>query len=488
MSATFRLRPPVVAPREQRSLWITQSGLLDHDELDPLGSASVETDVAIIGGGYTGLWTALRIRERSPQTRVTVLEADYCGSGASGRNGGQVHSWYESLTRLSGVCGPAEALRLAAATAAAIDELEELQSAGLDIDLRLDGWLWTANTTSQLGSWDGVLATCRAAGVEPYDLLDAAEARRLSGSSTALGGVLERRAGTVNPAKLALVLRDLCVDRGVIVHEGTAVSSVTPGAPALLGTSGGGTVRAGRVVLANNAWAASIPELRRKMFLVDGLIVATPPIPERLDAIGWVGGQAICDSQQQVLYFQRSTDGRVIFGRGGGGAIYKDHLGAGSNRNATWVPAAVAEFRRLYPELADVPIESDWTGPVDLTPQHLPVFGSLRGHPSVIYGVGWSGSGLSQIPVGSRILASLALGEDDEWSRSGLVEQPVFAHLPPEPIRFAGSQVVRRAVTRKNTAERNGSRVGPVASWLSNLVPHADFAPTVSWHDREPGD
>ncbi|PZR51391.1 MAG: amino acid oxidase, partial [Stutzerimonas stutzeri] len=157
---TITLRPPVAAPKGDRSFWLQS---IAADAVAPPLQGSADCDVAIVGGGYAGLWTALRIKERAPETRITVLEADFCGSGASGRNGGQVHSWFAEIDLLHALVGEDDALMLCRATADAIEELNGLQASGaIDMDLRLDGWLWTASSTAQEGAWTAATELCRA--------------------------------------------------------------------------------------------------------------------------------------------------------------------------------------------------------------------------------------------------------------------------------------------------------------------------------------
>jgi glycine/D-amino acid oxidase-like deaminating enzyme len=465
----FSLSAPVPASPADRSYWLQSTDALDTPA--PALAQSISADVAIIGGGLTGLWTAIRIREKNPAQRVVVLEADFCGAGASGRNGGQVHSWFESLDRLASVTDQDEAFRLAKATMDAIEELDELQSSGaVDMDLRLDGWLWTASSRAQEGAWERTLELCAQYGVKPYTELSAAEIARRTGSHASYKGVVETRAGSLHPGKLMRNLKKYAVSKGVEVYEHTPVQWIRPGAQVTLGTPSG-TVSAGSALIATNAWASSIPELRKKMYVVDSHVVATEPIADRLDELGWKHGEAICDSQTQVLYYQRTPEGRVVFGRGTGGTAFRDRIGGRFNRNPRWRDETRKELYRVYPSLRDVKIEYDWTGPIDCVPAHVPLFGNLAGHDNLHYAIGWNGTALAQIPACSRIIASMLLGDDDEWGRSKLVNQQSAKTLPPEPFRFVGANIVRAAVARKTAAEIRDEKPGLVSRALVALIP-----------------
>lgn len=462
------MRPPVAAKRGDRSFWLQSIGA---DAVTSPLEGSLDCDVAIVGGGYAGLWTALRIKEQAPETRVTVLEADFCGSGASGRNGGQVHSWFAEIDMLRALVGEDEALMLCRATADAIEELHGLQASGtIDMDLRLDGWLWTASSTAQEGAWTAAAELGRALGEPRLGPLGRNDILRRTGSAASYVGIVEERAGTVQPAKLAIGLRDLALSRGIVVHERSPVLEIVPGPRPRLRTAGG-TLCAGKVVLAANAWLSAIAELHPYLYVVSSQVIATAPVPDVLKRIGWTDGASICDAQQHVLYYQRTPEGTVIFGRGTGGIAYGDRIDARFNRGGDGGADNIREMHRVYPELRDVPVLCDWSGPIDCTAQHLPVFGHLKDHANIFYAMGFNGTGIAQAPVAGRIMASLVLGRDDAWSRCGLVGLDKRTRLPPEPLRYLGARVVRHAIRRKNDLEIRNRTADPVTRFLAGLAP-----------------
>src|SRR4051812_35341112 len=342
--ASLRLRPPVVAAPRDRSFWLQD--VVADAVTTPL-QGNEHADVAIVGGGFTGIWTALRIKEQAPETRVTILEADFCGSGASGRNGGQGHTRFAELDLISAGTGGEEARQLCAGTADAIAELETLQRGGIiDMDLRLDGWLWTASSKAQEGAWSKAVAMTEAVEPSRFRVLTAAEIAQRTGSSASYVGVVEAKAGTVQPAKLALGLRKLALERGVVIHERSPVLEIVPGRTCTLRTARG-TLAAEKVVLAANAWLSALPELRRHMYVVGSQVIATAAVPDQLDRIGWRDGASICDSQAQVLYYQRTPQGRVIFGRGSGEVAFRADIDAGFNRSPQHRAANLREVHRV---------------------------------------------------------------------------------------------------------------------------------------------
>lgn len=452
----------------KRSLWLEEitSELIS---LPPL-AGNLTVDVAIVGGGFVGLWTALRLLELDPACSIAIVERDICGGGASGRNGGFVMSWWPKISSLSAQCGKAEALRLARASVAVIREIEQFcLDHGIDAHFRQAGWLWTATSEAQRGAWKDVVQTCERLGAAVFQALPDSEVARRAGSSVHLEGVLEASNATVQPARLVRGLRRVALEKGVKIFENTPMLSLERGHPAVLRVPAG-KISARRVVLANNAWAAAIPELRRTILPVTSTIVATAPTPERLEQIGWTGGEAITDSQLMVDYYRTTRDGRIAFGKGTGMISFASRIDAGYDDNPQLSADTERDLRCTYPQLDDVPVTHTWSGPIDRTYDSLPVFGHLRGAPHIVYGIGWSGNGVGPSRLGGRILASLALGRKDEWSCCGLVGRRP-KRFPPEPFRYVGGLMVRNAVQRKEAAEADNRH----PAWLDRIL--AGLAP-----------
>src|SRR5262245_32368181 len=230
-----------------RSLWL-QEVAGDAPTAPPL-TGHARADVAIIGGGYVGLWTAIRIKQAQPSCDVVVLEQDICGGGASGRNGGFVLSWWPKLSSLAALCGTSDALAVARASQDAIGEIEAFcREHGIDAHFRRSGWLWTATSKAQLGAWESVVALCEELGADAFRRLEPQEVARRSGSPVHLAGVFEASAATVQPAALARGLRRVALESGVRIFEGTRVESFGRGEPVVVRTDGG-TLSAGKLVI-----------------------------------------------------------------------------------------------------------------------------------------------------------------------------------------------------------------------------------------------
>ena len=171
-----------------------------------------------------------------------------------------------------------------------------------------------------------------------------------------------------------------------------------------------------------------------------------------------------------VDYYRTTRDGRIAFGKGGSTLAYGGNIGNAFDRSTRRAREVEADFRRYYPSLGHVPITHDWSGPIDRTPNSIPLMGHLGGLEHVVYGVGWSGNGVGPSVIGGKVLASLALRAKDEWANHPLVDRPV-AGFPPEPIRFIGAHIVRAAVASKERAEIRDRKPSWLALKLSALAP-----------------
>jgi len=452
-----------------RSHWLTDTESQRAPGRDQPPPRTV--DVAIIGGGFVGLWTAIELKLREPDCDVAVFEARRCGEGASGLNGGFVMSWWPKIGSLAGLCGADDALWLADETTRCVVDLGTfLERHGVDAEYRRSGWLWTATSPRHRGAWASVVDTARRLGRDDvFAEVSPDELAARTGSAVHLAGVCESVNGTVHPAKLSLGLMRVAHSMGVRIHEHTRVERLERTAPARLILSQG-SVTARRVVVATNAWAASLPELARQFVCVGSAVIATPPIPERLHAIGWTGGESITDSQTTVTYYRTTRDGRIVFGKGGGRLYYTGEPGELAFADPVGIAEATEDFRRTYPMLGDVPIESAWSGPIDRTYDSLPLLGTLPGAPHIAYGIGWSGNGVNPSRIGGRILAELALERTSRWTDNALVNRSA-RRFPPEPLRYWGGGLVRRSMLRKDRAEIAGHSPSIVDRWLAGFAP-----------------
>lgn len=442
----------------QRPFWLAQALAGEDCEAAPPLEGEHRAGLAIVGGGFTGLWTAIRAKQQRPGLDVLLLEADVCGAGASGRNGGCALTWSTKFFTLRRLFGEAEALRLVRASEQAILDIEAFCAEHrIDCEWRRHGTLFTATSTAQLGVSDAVMAALESHGASSWQRLPLAELQRRAGSAAHLEGWFSPLAATVQPGKLVRGLRRVALQLGVRIHEHSPLEAIEDGARPTLRTARGRVV-ADRAVIAINAWMASrFREFARSIAIVSSDMVITEPAPQALAASGLDGGISVLDSRIFVHYYRSTPDGRLMLGKGGNSFAWGGRMRPLFDQPTPYRAQLAGALRGFIPELSATPIAASWNGASDRSVTGLPFFGRLRGRADIFYGFGYSGNGVGPSRMGGELLASLALGLDNAWTRSPLVRGP-RGQFPPEPIRYLGSLLVRNAIRRKEAAEDRGRR------------------------------
>lgn len=439
-----------------------------HPEPAPPLRGTEKVDVCVVGGGFTGLWTAIKLKEREPTITVAVVEKDICGSGASGRNSGFLMSWWSKYPSLKQRFGQEQALELCERSADAVTAIPEFCAEhGIDAEFRHGGWVWVATSSAQLGAWDTAVEVTEGDGANVFELLSAEEARARSGSPTAVGGVFERTVGTIQPALLARGLRRVALESGVKLFEGTRMTRIDSGAPVTLSVEGGSVI-ADNVVLAMNAWAARWPEVRRAIVVVGTDVIVTSPVPDVVGQSPWGEGTAVSDSHRLVNALRSTGDGRLEMSRGGAGLIFRGRLDAQYDGRSPRVAELVSHLRRMYPNLPDFQVAASWRGPIDYSIGGLPWFGPVGASGNVFVGVGYSGNGVGPAYLGASMLVEQLINGPD---RRRALSSPPSRALPPEPARYVGGNIVRKAVARKEAREDEDKPPRKLDTWLAGLDP-----------------
>jgi glycine/D-amino acid oxidase-like deaminating enzyme len=457
-----------VLPGAAPPWWVEEAGVLDEPVTGPLAS-NHEVDVAVVGGGYTGLWTALALRDRDPCLRILVLERARVGDGPSGRNGGHIYGYWGSLATLRAYLGDEQALALARAGDRIIPAVETFcEQRGEDIWLMKGGAVKVSTTPAQDGKIDAAVEAARAVGAHeeavPLDREELAERCR---SPRFRRGVFFRDGATLQPARLVKALRTaVFADDGIDLFEQTPVTRLLPGDPNTIETPGG-IATASVVVLAVNAAATAWRPAAARLTNFGSYIVLTEPVPELLTELGWTGGEAMTDARMFLHYFRMTKDGRVLMGSGSG-PIGGDPRDGRFNRDAATAARAEAGLRHLLPGLADARVTHAWGGPIDVSADRIPFVDTMPGT-RVHYAAGFSGNGVGPSWLAAQALASLASGRDDEWTRLPLVNRNI-RRLPPEPLKRIGGAAVRAAVLALEQADDAGRR-GPVVARAVAALP-----------------
>jgi glycine/D-amino acid oxidase-like deaminating enzyme len=461
------LRGPDGTPNESRSWWLREALAAEPGVPCPPLRGRTRADVGIIGGGYTGLWTAFHIKRADPGAEIVLLEADICGSGPSGRNGGFMYGLWEDFPVLVKLFGTEGAVRVGQASERAVDFAEEVfREADIDIWFRRSGHL----TVSTSAVFDEAIAAHRELRSRPgfpaelFRLLSASEVAERCRSPQFRAGILQTRGATVQPARLARGLRALVLEMGVRIYEGTPVAAIEGGNPVRI-IARGGEVAADQLVLGLNAWSNQIREFRRRIIPRASHIILTKPAPDRLRELGWTGGEGIGDFRTTLHYLRTTPDGRIAFGAGTGSSARG--VGDRMSNDPAWYRRLEATLRRWFPEFREVGIEAAWGGPIDVGAHHVPCFGSLwRGN--VHYGVGFTGGGVGPCVLGGRILSALALGRRDEFSSLPLVGLEA-KRFPPRPFLHIGARLALEAILRTDDAWEAGRSGNPVLRAMARL-------------------
>lgn len=427
---------------ENRSLWM--EGKAPYEPLPAL-DRDVRADVAVIGGGFTGVSTALHLARRFPERRVVLLEARALANGASGRNGGLMLNGINVHVR-----EPEEARRIYEVTSSGIDLiLDTIREHGLDVGHRRDGCLDVFTDTRRADKAAAEIERLRAAGL-PLEFLSGAALRARVRLEGAVGAVLDPRAGQLDGVDLLRGLRPVLLSLGVAVHEQTPVLSLEEGRELRLVTPGG-EVRAAAVVLATNAYTGLLGWFGDRFVPLHAHAVATERrAPEEWEALGWSPGFAgFSDDLDRVAFGGMTTRGELVFG-GGSNAAYDYSFGSGTAFRGSPERASEAIRARLVrylPAAERVGIARSWTGPVALTMNRVCTMGVTGAHRNVYYALGYSGHGVVLANLAGRVLCDAYSGDDERWR--GLPFYQNHPHyIPPEPLRWVGYQAYTRLTGR----------------------------------------
>ncbi len=435
----------------------------------------VDVDVAIVGGGFTGLWTARSLLEADPTLRVLVIEREVCGFGASGRNGGWASALFAAhdarMARESGV-DAARAMR--SAMNASVDEIARAaRTDGIDCDLAKGGTIVLARSPAQASRAAEEVAEARSLGFGPEDLrwLDAAEATELVGATSITGATFTPHCAAIHPAKLAVGLAGAVAARGATIVEGTAATAIIPGghgARPRVATDHG-TVTADVVVRATEAWSSQLPGSERAVIPVYSLMIATEPLPaDVLEAIGLSERQTFSDHRHLIIYGQRTADGRIAFGGRGAPYHFGSKIDPAFDRDTAVFSALRATLVELFPVLADALITHTWGGPLGIPRDWYSSVGLDRST-GMAWAGGYVGDGVTTTNLAGRTLADLITGVDTDLTRL-----PWVGHRSkdwePEPLRWIGVNTGLAAAHWSDASEHRHGRPSKVAGMLERFL------------------
>lgn len=417
-------------------------------------------DVAIVGAGFTGLWTAYYLKRLDPGLDVVVLEREHVGFGASGRNGGWCHPEYPlGLATLAFRHGEEAALRFQLAALDAVGEVGRVcEAEGIDCRYALGGRFIAARSALQAERARADVEEQHALGLNEEDVryLDAAEARALTGMTNVLGASFMPRAAALQPALLAHGLARACERLGVRLFEATEATAIETGAVRFRSQGGAGTVRARTVLRATEGYTRDLPGEHRTLIPLYSLMIATEPLSdEQARSVGFQDRQLFADYGHMVIYGQRTADGRVALG--GRGAPY--HFGSAIRPEFDQDEVVHGHLAKLlvdlFPELDGVRVTHRWGGPLGVPRDWRPSVTYDRvtalGHAG-----GYVGDGVALSNLAGRTLAELVLGRTSERTDLPWVQHR-WPRWEPEPLRYVG---VNTGLWLTRSADREEARTG----------------------------
>lgn len=436
-----RFLPEKLEIDDNHSLWVSQTP--DYHPRPPL-QETISADLAIIGGGFTGVSTAYHFSRRYPQKRVVLLEAKTLANGASGRNGGMILNWITGVTDHR----PEMTARIYRLTSGGIQTVMEIiQRHRLPVSYRLDGTLTVYTHARRAEAAHAEVEYHNRLGIPTRFLPPEMLARQLALRGVC-GAVFDPDTGQINGAQFVRALRSVLLEQGVEVYEQTPVLRIREGNIVVL-TTPQAEVRAKAIVLATNAYTSKLGYFREALFPLHSHVIATAPLkPEQLQAMGWRAFAAYSDDLDRISYSSLTPEGHIIFGGGSNqsyGYLFNNRTAyPGAPDSAARSFETVRQTMAGYiPDSLDLPIAHRWTGTLALTLNRSPLMGVRGERRNVYYAIGYCGHGVTLANLAGQVLTDLYSGDDERWR-----ELPFYqtrpAPIPPEPFRWLGYQLFTR--------------------------------------------
>ena len=436
------------------------------------------SDVCIVGGGYTGLWTALKIKEKNPALKIIIIEKDLCGSGASGRNGGCMIPLSSKFPAMKTIVGTKDAIKMVKASEEALNKIKDFcELNNIDAQIRINGIVYAATNNKHRGGFDNLISELKENNINSWKKLSKEKVQNLTGSNRNIDGYFSPIGGSLQPALLVRGLKKIAEKKGITIFERSQMLSYKNKSKIIV-KSTNGSVECKKLVVAINAWTPSFFNfLSRSVILVSSDMIISEPISSELEKLNLNNGLVVLDSNLFTHYYRSTIDGRIMFGKGGNtfslnNKVIKSFDGPSSIEN--FLKKSLINF---FPSLLNKKITQSWNGPSERTKTGFPFFGYHPKNKNIIYGFGYSGNGILPTFVRGEILSDMVLEEKNGWTKSNFCKGPIKL-FPPEPFRWIGAMIIRNAVRRKEYAEQN--ELNP--SWIDKQL--AKLATSVGRVDR----
>ncbi len=431
--------------------------------------SDIDVDVAIIGAGYTGLWTAYYLLKQDPNLNIAILEAEVAGYGASGRNGGWCSAHFPTkIDKLSRMHGPDAARAMQDAMHDTVTEIENVvREENLECEWQRGGGISFARTPLQWQRAQEDIQHWEHWGYDAshYSLLSASEAKERANATNLFGATYTPHIAAINPAKLVRSLANLVERLGTTIYEHTAATRIEPGAV----TTSGGVVRARYIVRATEGYTKSLEGHKRKIVPIYSLMMATEPLSDQVwDQIGLAKRETFSDFRNLIIYGQRTADNRFAFGGRGApyhfGSTIKDEY----DQNEKVHPSLLGVLTELFPAVATATVTHTWGGPLGVARDWMASAGLDR-KTGIAWAGGYVGDGVGTTNLSGRTLADLITSQD-----TNLTRLPWVNHKSPnwevEPLRWIGANAGLQIMTRADTSEDKSGKPSKLAGVISKLL------------------
>ena len=397
----------------------------------------VQVDVAIIGGGYTGLSTAWHMAKANPDLNIIILEAGQTGHGASGRNGGMVlpqtgletleiaydeetHKWTYDLT---------------------VDSMKSLKklvdSTGMDCELKLDGYCYTILDQEDIPYDKAYVEQARKLGM-PLEFWDEDRTAEELGTEYYYGAIYDPNGGRVHAMKLVKALKYAAEQAGVKIYENSQVTDIVEGQEIRL-TVGSNTVRAKTIVIATNGYTSKLGYFRHQVLPVHAQCAVTPPLSEKqLGEMGWQSGLPFFDSRNFLYHLVLTADNRIVIGGGSAEYFFGNDLHYRGDLNKIG-DMMLNELTQIYPTLEGVQFEQVWDGILGMSYDEVESVGVTGEYKNIYYGLAYNGHGINASFMFGNIISSIFNGRSHGWEETAYYDYPL-SFIPPEPFKWFGTQ------------------------------------------------
>lgn len=440
-----------MVPIEQACFWLAA---MPQREVTRLTEATT-ADIVVIGGGLTGFWAALFLKELDPSRDVALIEQGVAAYGASGRNAGMLSETVDHSHSLAiQHFGAEEAARLARLGQTNVDELLAfVQERGIACDYEASGRLMVALTPGHVEEAKRTMEVAQSLGIDTFKLLNREQTQAEVHCPLYLGAVEVSGGGILDPAKLTDGLRREAERLGVRVYERTTVEGIEAHGAGVIVRANGTTLSAGRAVLATSAYTHHlVPSVRHRFIpLYDYVVVSEPLSPQQWAEIGWKKHQGITDGRTFFNYYRPTADGRVLWGTSEATYYRGNRVDPACDHSPSHYASLKESWNRHFPTLSSLKWEYAWGGAICSTTRLTPFFGTALGG-RASYGLGYTGHGLGTTRLAGRILAHMALDRSSDLLDLSLVTKPPFPY-PPEPIRGWAVDAVTASLRKVDAGE-----------------------------------